>query len=139
VRDAWHAQETLRGIHQTPDPKAALETLDELSRDLRDETFSAEPNKPGRTLRQRRSQITNRHPSRVTNGPTEAANNLAKPIKRVPFGITNLDHYRTRVLLYAGKPDRTLLDDLTPRQNAKSPIPNSDRLRAVLNWHHDQL
>lgn len=56
---------------------------------------------------------------RVTNGPTEAANNLAKLIKRVSFGITSNDHYRTRVLLYAGKPDWTLLDDLTPRQNAK--------------------
>ena len=27
----------------------------------------------------------------------------------------NFDHYRTRVLLYADKPDWTLLDTLTPR------------------------
>lgn len=115
VRDAWHAKETLRGIYQIPDRELALDTLDELSRDLRDETFSPELNKLGRTLRTWRTQITNWHRCRVTNGPTEAANNLAKLIKRVSFGITNFDHYRTRVLLYAGRPDWSLLDDLTPR------------------------
>ena len=115
VRDAWHAKETLRGIYRIPDHNTALETLDELSRDLRDEAFSPELNKLGRTLRQWRTQIANWHRSRVTNGPTEAANNLAKLIKRVSFGITNFDHYRTRVLLYAGKPDWSLLDNLTPR------------------------
>ncbi len=115
VRDAWHAKETLRSVYRIPDRGLALEALDELSRDLRDETFSPELNKLGRTLRNWRTQITNWHQSRVTNGPTEAANNLAKLIKRVSFGITNFDHYRTRVQLYAGKPDWTLLDDLTPR------------------------
>ena len=118
--DAWHAKETLRGIYRIPDRDLALETLDELARDLQDETFSPEPDKLGRTLSAWRTQITNWHRSRVTNGPTEAANNLAKLIKRTSFGITNFDHYRTRVLLYAGKPDWTLLNDLTPRQNAKS-------------------
>jgi len=44
----------------------------------------------------------------------QTANNLAKLIKRVSFGITNFDHYRIRVLLYAGKPDWTLLDTITP-------------------------
>lgn len=115
VRDAWHAKETLRGIYRIPDRRLAAETLDELARDLQHETYSPELNKLGRTIRDWRTQITNWHLSRVTNGPTEAANNLAKLIKRVSFGITNFDHYRTRVLLYAGKPDWTLLDTLTPR------------------------
>ena len=115
VRDAWHAKETLRGVYRIPKRSVAAETLDELARDLQDETFSPELNQLGRTLAAWRTQITNWHRSRVTNGPTEAANNLAKLIKRVSFGITNLDHYRTRVLLYAGKPDWTLLDTLTPR------------------------
>ena len=115
VRDAWHAKETLRMTYRIPDHEVALEAIDELSRDLRDETFSPELNKLGRTLRAWREPITNWHRSRVTNGPTEAANNLAKLIKRVSFGNANFDHYRTRVLLYAGKPDWTLLDTLTPR------------------------
>ena len=114
VRDAWHAKETLRGIYRIPTPELAAEALDELSRDLSDETFSPELSKLGRTLRRWRTPIANWHLSRVTNGPTEAANNLAKLIKRVSFGNGNFDHYRTRVLLYAGKPDWTLLDTLTP-------------------------
>ena len=115
VRDAWHAKETLRGVYRVPSRALAVEALDELARDLQDDTFSPELNKLGRTLAAWRTQITNWHRSRVTNGPTEAANNLAKLIKRTSFGITNFDHYRTRVLLYAGKPDWTLLDTLTPR------------------------
>ncbi len=115
VRDAWHAKETLRGIYQIPDRDLALDALDEFSRDLRDETFSPELNKLGRTLNAWRTQIANWHLCKVTNGPTEAANNLAKLIKRVSFGTANLDHHRTRVLLYAGKPDWGLLDGLTPR------------------------
>ena len=101
--------------YRIPDHEVALAALDELSRDLRDDTYSPELNKLGRTLRSWRTQIANWHRSRVTNGPTEAANNLAKLIKRVSFGNANFDHYRTRVLLYAGKPDWTLLDTLTPR------------------------
>ena len=115
VRDAWHAKETLRGVYRIPSRAVAVEALDELARDLQDDTFSPELNKLGRTLAAWRTQITNWHRSSVTNGPTEAANNLAKLIKRTSFGITNFDHYRTRVLLYAGKPDWTLLDTLTPR------------------------
>ena len=41
---------------------------------------------------------------------------------RAAFGITNLTNHRTRALLYADKPDRALLDTLTPTQDAKSPI-----------------
>ncbi|WP_419837060.1 ISL3 family transposase [Candidatus Poriferisodalis sp.] len=115
VRDAWHAKETLRMTYRIGDHEIALEALDELSRDLRDNTYSPELNRLGRTLHAWRTQITNWHRSQVTNGPTEAANNLAKLIKRVSFGNTNFDHYRIRVLLYAGKPDWTLLDTLTPR------------------------
>ena len=42
------------------------------------------------------------------------ANNLAKRVKRAAFGFTNFNNYRIRVLLYAGKPNWTLLDTLTP-------------------------
>ncbi|WP_419840783.1 transposase [Candidatus Poriferisodalis sp.] len=85
-------------------------------------------NKLGRTLRTWREQITNWHRSQVTNGPTEAANNLAKLIKRVSFGVTNFDHYRIRVLLYAGKPDWTLLDTLTPGPVRRSLVKRRARM-----------
>ena len=61
-----------------------------------------------------RTQISNWHAARVTNAATEAANNLAKRVKRAAFGFTNFNNYRIRVLLYAGKPNWTLLDTLTP-------------------------
>ena len=42
-------------------------------------------------------------------GPTEAMNNLIKRVKRVAFGFTSFRTYRIRALLYAGKPDWSLL------------------------------
>ncbi len=51
----------------------------------------------------------------MTNGPTEAVNNLIKRVKRIGFGFRRFHHYRIRALLYAGRPDRNLLATLTPR------------------------
>jgi len=51
----------------------------------------------------------------VTNGPTEAINNLIKRIKRIGFGLRRFRHYRVRALLYAGKPNWDLLANITPR------------------------
>jgi transposase len=53
---------------------------------------------------------------RVSNGPTEAANNLIKRIKRIGFGFTRFANYRIRVLLYAGKPNWELLATVTPAE-----------------------
>jgi hypothetical protein len=50
----------------------------------------------------------------VTNGPTESMNNLAKRIKRVAFGMTSFRNWRIRVLLYAGRPDWSMLPTITP-------------------------
>jgi len=44
-------------------------------------------------------------PAKVSNGPTEAANNLIKRVKRAAFGFTSFRNYRIRSLLYAA--DRT--------------------------------
>ena len=66
---------------------------------------------PGRAWR---AQISNWHTARVSNAPTEAANNLIKRVKRSAFGFTNFDNYRIRALLYAGKPNWALLETLTP-------------------------
>ncbi len=50
----------------------------------------------------------------MTNGPTEALNNLIKRIKRTAFGFRNFANYRIRALLYAGKPNWNLLTTITP-------------------------
>ena len=54
------------------------------------------------------------HQAHVSNGPTEALNNLIKRVKRVAFGLRRFRNYRIRALLYAGKPTWTLLDNITP-------------------------
>ena len=50
----------------------------------------------------------------MSNGPTEAANNLIKRIKRIGFGFRRFAHYRLRVLLYAGRPNWNLIDTIDP-------------------------
>ena len=114
VREAWHAKETLRGVYGISDYETGAETVCQLAVDLQDKGLPEEVNRLGRTLWRWREQISNWHASRVTNAPTEAANNLMKRVKRAAFGFRNFANYRIRALLYAGKPDWTLLDTLTP-------------------------
>lgn len=54
---------------------------------------------------------------------------MAKRIKRVAFGLVNSRHHRVRCLLYAGKPDWSLLPTIQP-SNAESQIAGSDWVRA---------
>ena len=42
-------------------------------------------------------------------------NNLIKRVKRVAFGFTSFRNYRIRSLLYAGRPNWSLLDTVTPQ------------------------
>jgi hypothetical protein len=42
-------------------------------------------------------------------------NNLIKRIKRVAFGLVSFRNYRIRALLYAGKPNWSLLGTVSPR------------------------
>lgn len=69
----------------------------------------------GRTLERWKDQIVAWHRGHVTNGPTEAANNLVKRVKRAAFGFTSFRNFRVRALLYAGKPRWHLLTTVTPR------------------------
>jgi transposase len=64
-----------------------------------------EVQKLGRTIRSWFDKIANFHRSRVSNGPTEALNNLIKRIKRIGFGFRNFENIRIRALLYAGRPN----------------------------------
>ena len=90
------------------------DTPTRLADDLQDESCPPEINKLGRTIARWTPQITNWHISKVTNGPTEALNNLIKRIKRIAFGLPNFANYRIRALLYAGKPNWDLLATVTP-------------------------
>lgn len=78
-------------------------------------TWPLEVRSLGRTLSRWRHEIIAWHDLHVSNGPTEAVNNLAKRIKRVAFGFTNFENYRMRALLYAGGINWSLLDRVIPR------------------------
>ena len=114
VRTAWHAKETVRGIYDFGDPDLATEFVHRLGHDLQDQDCPPEINQLGRTIIRWRDQISAWHRARVSNGPTEAANNLIKRVKRVAFGFRRFRHYRIRSLLYAGQPNWALLATITP-------------------------
>ena len=115
VRTAWHAKETVRSIYDIDDPDLAQEFVDRLGVDLQDESCPPEVRQLGRTIVRWSDQISAWHRARVSNGPTEAINNLVKRVKRVAFGFRRFAHYRIRALLYAGKPNWDLLATITPR------------------------
>lgn len=111
---AWHAKEVVRQIYDHTDPELAIEWVTEIGRDFTDPEMPPEVRRLGRTITRWADQIVAWHRSHVSNGPTEAVNNLAKRIKRVAFGLMNFRHHRVRCLLYAGKPDWTLLPTIQP-------------------------
>ena len=85
-----------------------------LAQDLQHETCPPEVSQLGKTLQNLAPQIVAWHRARVAKASTEAVNNLFKRIKRVAFGFRNFRNYRTRALLYAGKPNPNLLPTLAP-------------------------
>ncbi len=111
---AWHAKELIRGLYDHTDPRLAVAMVDRLGHDLQDESCPPEINQLGRTLVRWRDQIAAWHEAHVSNGPTEAANNLIKVVKRIAFGLRRFRNHRIRVLLYAGRPNWALLATITP-------------------------
>jgi transposase len=111
---AWNAKEVVRQIYDHTDADLAIEWVTEIGRDFTDPEMPPEVRRLGRTIGRWADQICAWHRSHVSNGPTEAVNNLAKRIKRVAFGLVNFRHHRVRCLLYAGKPNWTLLPTIQP-------------------------
>jgi transposase len=111
---AWNAKEVVRQLYEHTDVALAAVWVDDIIRDFADPEMPQEVRRLGRTIRRWRDQIIAWHRSHVTNGPTEAVNNLIKRVKRVAFGMRNFRHYRIRSLLYAGRPNWTLLEAITP-------------------------
>lgn len=111
---AWNAKEVVRQIYDHTDPELATAWVAEIARDFTDENMPFEVRRLGRTIGKWATQIVAWHQSHVSNGPTEAINNLVKRVKRTAFGFRRFEHYRTRALLYAGKPNWSLLDTITP-------------------------
>jgi len=115
VTTTWHAKEAVRELYTHTDPELALEWVDRLALDMEDRDHPTEVRSLGRTLHRWRLQIAAWHGALVTNGPTEAMNNLIKRVKRAAFGFRRFRSYRVRALLYTGKPNWSLLATISPR------------------------
>jgi transposase len=115
VAIAYRVKERLRDFYRTNDAEAARTLLEDLVRHCLKKAMPPEVQKLGRTLRKWFDKICNYHLAKISNGPTEALNNLIKRIKRIGFGFRNFDNYRIRALLYAGKPNWRVLGSIVVR------------------------
>jgi transposase len=115
VSIAYRVKERLRDFYRTDNPDEARLVLKELTQHCVNPAMPPEIQKLGRTLRTWFAKICNYHLAKISNGPTEALNNLIKRIKRIGFGFTNFENYRIRALLYAGKPNWRVLGSIVVR------------------------
>jgi hypothetical protein len=102
--------------------ETASEWVTEIARDFTDRSMPHEVRRLGRTIGKWHNEIVAWHTARVTNGPTEAVNNLIKRVKRTAFGFRNVAYYRIRALLYAGNINWTLLDTITTPLKREEPL-----------------
>jgi transposase len=112
VAIAYRVKERLREFYRCASPQQARTMLRELIEHCTRPAMPRELRKLGRTLDQWFGKICNYHLARVSNGPTEALNNLIKRIKGIGFGFRNFENYRIRALLYAGKPNWRVLGSI---------------------------
>jgi transposase len=115
VAIAYRVKERLRDFYRERDLDEARRMLEELTDHCLKRAMPPEIQRLGRTIRQWFDKIWNYHLAKMTNGPTEALNNLIKRIKRVGFGFRNFENYRIRALLYAGKPNWRVLGSIVVR------------------------
>ena len=115
VAIAYRVKERLRDFYRASDPDEARQLLEELVAHCVRAAMPPELRKLGQTLRHWFDKLCNFHLAKVSNGPTEALNNLIKRIKRVGFGFRNFENYRIRALLYAGKPNWRVLGSIVVR------------------------
>ena len=115
VAIAYRVKERLREFYRAAGLAEGRHVLEELKDHCLKPAMPPEVQKLGRSLNKWFDKIANFHLARVSNGPTEAINNLVKRIKRTGFGFRNFENYRTRVLLYAGKPNWRVLGSIVVR------------------------
>jgi transposase len=115
VAIAYRVKERLRDFYRCVDTNEAEVVLSDLEAHCLKKAMPPEIRRLGRTIRDWFDKICNFHIARVSNGPTEALNNLVKRIKRIGFGFRNFENYRIRALLYAGKPNWRVLGSIVVR------------------------
>jgi transposase len=111
VAIAYLAKERIRDFYGTAADEGR-ELFDTIIAECSKRSMPPELQKLARTLTNWREEITNWLEARVSNGPTEALNNLIKRVKRAGYGFRNFESYRIRILLYAGRPNWRVLDSI---------------------------
>lgn len=112
VAIAYRVKERLRDFYSMTNVEEAREVLKDLQLHCVKSSMPPEIQALGRTIGKWFERICNFHIARVSNGPTEALNNLIKRIKRIGFGFRKFENYRIRALLYAGKPNWRVLGSI---------------------------
>lgn len=115
VAIAYRVKERVREFYQCGDKDLARGMLTEVVEHCRRPSMPKELRRFGATIHRWFEKIWNYHLARISNGPTEALNNLIKRVKRVGYGFRNFRNYRVRALLYAGKPNWRLLGSIVVR------------------------
>lgn len=115
VAIAYRIKERLRDFYRTGDRLEARQILRDLERRCRRREMPPEIQRLRKTIGKWFDKLCNYHLAKVSNGPTEALNNLVKRIKRIGFGFRNFKNYRIRALLYAGKPNWRALGSIVVR------------------------
>lgn len=115
VAFAYRVKERLREFYRCSGLEQARTMLAELQDHCCRREMSPEVRRLGATIGEWFEKICNYHLARMSNGPTEALNNLIKRIKRIGFGFRNFENYRIRALLYAGKPNWRVLGSIVVR------------------------
>jgi transposase len=120
---AWLAKESVRDVYLTDDVKEAKVLLEKAIAGCRADD-GPEVRSLGETLARWKTEILNHHRTGTSNGPTEGQNFCVKQVKRAGRGFTCFEHYRLRVLLYAGgvrwprRPSPLRIRTRTPQLNA---------------------
>jgi transposase len=115
VAIAYRVKERLRDFYRSSNLAEGRALLEELRDHCRKRAMPPEIQRLGQTIHRWFDKIANYHLAGLSNGPTEALNNLIKRIKRTGFGFRNFENYRIRALLYAGKPNWRVLGSIVVR------------------------
>ena len=103
VLGAWLAKESVRSVYLADTVADATLLLDNTIAGCAKDPVP-EIRSLGRTLDRWRTEILAHHETGASNGPTESLNLMVKEVKRCGRGFENIEHYRLRVLLRAGRP-----------------------------------
>jgi transposase len=134
VTTTWHANEAVRELYTHADADLALEWLERLVAEMADQDNPIEVRSLGRTLRRWKHQMVAWHHAHVSNGPTEAANNRIKRVKRAAFGFRSFRNYRIRPRESSRRPEPSVPSTLgvtKPTRRRREEIPVEEQQQYV--------